>query len=278
MSKDLYSDYKKLLIEQNFKTKNYSKIFDEYFRALKCQAKNCNEGKIFKKIFFHLLTKHKKLLSLKKQNDELFFQILHDIKSPALAINTVLENSERNFLDDEIYRINQSMLLLIKNFLFIYSFESGYKDFSYTSFSPWEIILSQADLNRIYLDVNNIRLKFSVDRDIKIYTQKHAFERIFANLYSNSLKYSPKNSVIEIFFGLIEDNFTLRISNEISDELIFDDKNIFEKFNTQDDSNSLGLGLFICKRLSKKIGAKLQAKILKDKIAFELTIPKKLNI
>ena len=126
MSKDLYSDYKKLLIEQNFKTKNYSKIFDEYFRVLKCQAKNCNEGKIFKKIFFHLLAKHKKLLSLKKQNDELFFQILHDIKSPALAINTVLENSERNFLDDEIYRINQSMLLLIKNFLFIYSFESGY--------------------------------------------------------------------------------------------------------------------------------------------------------
>ena len=49
---------------------------------------------------------------------------------------------------------------------------------------------------------------------------------------------------------------------------------MFEEFNTQDKSTSFGLGLFISKRLAKRINSAISVKKHGEEITFELKMPK----
>ena len=104
MKDNFYRNFKKSFGEGSYNANIYCALSDAYLNSLKCKGTFCGKLSEFKKVFSYILGEYKKLLKQKNQNDEIFSQILHDIKSPMLGIKFALEESKRNKLEDEIYK------------------------------------------------------------------------------------------------------------------------------------------------------------------------------
>jgi len=102
-------------------------------------------------------------------------------------------------------------------------------------------------------------------------------EQVFANLISNSIKYSPANTTIKISAWRVDDDTLLiRVSNQgpgVSDEHL---ERIFDKFyrvTAADRVTGAGLGLSICKGIVEAHGGRIWAENLPDGFAFNFTLP-----
>lgn len=102
-------------------------------------------------------------------------------------------------------------------------------------------------------------------------------EQVFANLISNSVKYSPANTTIKINAGRMDDRTLLvQVSNQgpgVPEEHL---ERIFDKFyrvTAADRVTGAGLGLSICKGIVEAHGGRIWAENLPDGFAFNFTLP-----
>ena len=244
----------------------YTSLVDNYTALLKCGGKNCNGMSEIKKGFAYLADKYNSLLKLKNQNEEIFSQILHDIKSPLIGVKFALETKQRSELDNEIYKINIGVLDLISDFLLLYSFSEGYKKLSFSNFSPCDIIENQINMYNSFLKQKKLKVDFKKEYEGEIFSNRQIFSRIVSNLISNALKYSPGHTTA---------NFKLYCRDKT---VIFQTKNNINQICTKDKS-SFGLGHFIIKRLATRIDAAFcHHKTAQNKIIYEIKIPKRSKI
>lgn len=265
MENKFYQDLKRNFDEENFDYKVYLSMLDRHLDKLECHGDVCLRLSGVKKSFKYIFSKYKHLFKLKKQNDEIFSQILHDIKSPMLGIKYALENTQRSELDEEIYKINLGILDIIGDFLTLYTFNEGYVRLDYLLFSPQVSIKQVLSLYSPLIKSKKLELEFCVDSKLtEIYSNESVFKRIISNLISNAIKYSVQEG--KIIFDLKDkpNHFVFSITNSVQKDSQAGKK----------DENSYGLGLFITKRLTKRIKASLAVKKSKDKVTFILKVPK----
>ena len=274
MKSKFYQDLKKNFDSENLDTSVYSSLLDKHIDTLKCQGKDCMRLFGIKKSLEYIFLKYKNLSDLKKQNEEIFSQILHDIKSPMLGIKYALENSKRSELDDEIYKINTNILDMIKDFLLLYSFKDGFTCLSFEEFCPYELVRREVELYTPLFRSKNIKTLIKKDNDTLLCSNKSVFSRIVSNLLSNAIKYSPKDTQIEIKIKNKGNNIVVSVKNHTCVDFDDKDEKIFDKFNTKGAENSFGLGLFISKRLAKRINSTLRVKKTSKSVIFELIMPK----
>lgn len=261
MKNNFYSAIKEDFKREDFDVQKYTALMDDYTKSLECKGELCNNMKNIKQMFVYVLRKYKRLLSLKKQNEDIFSQILHDIKSPILGVKFALEGTKRSELEEEIYNINVNVLLVIQNFLTLYSFKDGFKslDFKYTN--PYELIKNELLLYDPLLRQKALKVDFDMQTCLKVCTSRAVFERIVSNLLSNAIKYAPYGSDIKIKFFDNEKNFIFKISNLLSD-------------TRTEPALSFGMGLAIVKRLARRIKSTVCTKRGKGEITFELKMLK----
>lgn len=99
----------------------------------------------------------------------------------------------------------------------------------------------------------------------QIFVDKDKFQQILTNLFENSAKYSPDNSVTKILVAECADNVEINVSNIGLPIASKDYKKIFEKFSRIDNPltrsvQGSGLGLFITKSLVEKMGGSICVK------------------
>jgi len=201
---------------------------------------------------------------IKPKNEDVFFQILHDIKSPALAIKFALENVKRTPLEDDIYDINAKILNLIEDFLTLYSFENAQTAICLNLLDLNTLIEDELSLFKYISDKKNIFINFiKSNRECVVSSKKHIISRIISNLIMNAIKYAKPNSVILLKLYENKQNVLISIVND------------FQKFAQPDSKfGSNGLGLIICKRLSSLIKAQISHKQVENKMIFEIILPK----
>ena len=96
----------------------------------------------------------------------------------------------------------------------------------------------------------------------KIFADKDKFQQIMTNLIENSAKYSPDSTTTKISATAIMDNVEIKVSN-IGIGINKDDyEKIFTKFSRIDNPltrkvQGSGLGLFITKNLTEKMGGSI---------------------
>ena len=157
----------------NIADNNYCKqLVDNYVTSLDCAGASCRGMNEIKKGFAYIVSKYKSLLKLKNQNEEIFSQILHDIKSPLLGVKYALEDKKRSELDDEIYKINLNALDLIGDFLLLYSFRDGYKKLNFYNFSPLIITTSYFEL----VNLDNSYNSFDSNMNILLFVVFNLFQ------------------------------------------------------------------------------------------------------
>lgn len=275
MKDNFYRNFKKSFGEGSYNANIYCALIDSYLNSLKCKGTFCGKLSEFKKVFSYILGEYKKLLKQKNQNDEIFSQILHDIKSPMLGIKFALEESKRNKLEDEIYKINSSVLNTIQDFLLLYSFKNGFSELDFENFSLYEAVIYEVELYTPLLKQKKMRTDFLQGcSHPDVCSNRSVFARIVSNLISNAIKYSPPGGIISFYIKQCGKFAFFDITNKLQPQHFADKDKMFEEFNTQDKSTSFGLGLFISKRLAKRINSTISVKKHGDEITFELKMPK----
>jgi len=194
---------------------------------------------------------------------KIFFDtVTHELKTPLTSIIGYSEMILENVVDDEEFklraitrihseseRLNTLVLEIIKISKGLSSIKDVYED---TNIS--EII------NQIISDLNikakkyNLKINSDIASEI-LCIKANKIKEVLINIIDNAIKYSTKDSVINILSYTTDDIYNIDVYNEVENPIPEDVYNqIFQPFIKSTNSNdeySTGLGLFLCNEIIK---------------------------
>jgi two-component system sensor histidine kinase KdpD len=219
-----------------------------------------------------------------KLKSSLLSSVSHELRTPLATIkasvtslrdNTVPWVSEARddllaAIEEETDHLNQ----LVGNLLNMTRIEAGALKPQRSWNSLSEIVAGV--LNRIRPQSHPIEVHFP--EELALVPVDYALmEQVFANLISNSLKYSPENTPVTVQArDLDEDTLLIQVINQGPPVPVEHLERIFDKFNrvtSADRITGTGLGLSICKGIVEAHGGRIWAENLPDGLAFNFTIP-----
>lgn len=182
---------------------------------------------------------------------------VHEIKTPISVSKLIIENNESevtNSIDEELDKIEN----YIEQALFYARSNNLEKDYIINKLNLKSTINKVIKRNMNALIEKNIKINL-FDLDYEVYSDSKWLEFIINQLIINSIKYMDKNNKILKIYGIKNKN---SISLSIEDNRIGINKKdiikVFEKGYTGTNGRifgkSTGIGLYLCKTLSEKLG------------------------
>lgn len=224
-----------------------------------------------------------------KNYEDFISTVSHELRTPLTSIRgfsqTMLSSWDK--LDDEskkkflkiIEEQSNRLINLVENMLSVTKLQSSDNSLIYkeTDVKPSintvvSIVKNQYPNHKFEIDINDKTPSILVDRD--------KFQQIMTNLIENGAKYSDENSVIKIKSGFC-DNCEF-VSIQVTDTGIGikeeDYEKIFTKFSRIDNPltrkvQGSGLGLYITKSLTEKMGGKISVSSRDKETTFEVKLP-----
>lgn len=207
-----------------------------------------------------LKDKNKKLKAINSFKNDIISAISHEFKNPISIINgyidTIMENeldekTQKRFLE-KIHKNSHRLSELLDRLYLVTKLKN--KNITPT-FTEFRLDKAIKDL------IDNERVEFNL-APTTVYADKELIEIAVSNLISNALKYSNDKvtvnldakylEVIDRGIGIDEDKIALITKK-------------FYRISKNDWDNSLGLGLYIVKKILKMHGTKLEIKSEKEK-------------
>lgn len=215
--------------------------------------------------------------------------VSHELRTPLTSIRgfsqTMLSSWDK--LDDDnkkkflkiIEEQSNRLIKLVENMLSVTKLQSVNENFIYKETDIKPVI------NTVVSIVKNQYKDKSFEIDIDLHTptilvDRDRFQQIMTNLIENAAKYSDDNSTIFIKSGYC--NNCEFVSIKVSDTGIGiakeDYEKIFTKFSRIDNPltrkvQGSGLGLYITKNLTEKMGGKISVESSGNKTTFEVLFP-----
>jgi len=240
-----------------------------------------------------LKTINNKLETINVTKNKLFSIIAHDLKSPFNLIfgfsDLLLENhrqydeTKREQYIKIIENTAEQACKLLDNLLNWAIIQTEGFIFNPKEYSLDKILKEVTKLNKNNTEMKNIKLSYSLSKDINIYADYNMIEIILRNLISNAIKFTDKNGEVTINAEQDNDNVIISVSDTgigiENDRLekIFD---ISEKTSTVGTENEkgTGLGLILCKEFVEKHNGKIWIESeIKKGSKFIFSIPNKSN-
>lgn len=214
-----------------------------------------------------------------------FTNVSHDLRTPlTLIAEPVSQLNNANNLDNQ-----QKTLMKIadKNVKILQRLINQILDFRKFESNKLTLHLSEVDFNQMVSDWLESFHALAKKRDIKLHLEKPAqevnlaidvekIERVFFNLVSNAMKYSPDNSSITVKYFLDKNNLVLKVADNgegINEE---DIKHIFDRFFQVDRirPQGSGIGLSLAKAFVELHGGSISVESeLKKGSVFTVVIP-----
>lgn len=190
--------------------------------------------------------------------EDLMHMIVHDLKNP---LNLLLDLPE-SFSEEEKNVIQKQsvhkMLNLVMNILDVKKYEDTVPKITSKNFAVVDVWNKILDQHQFSISLKNISLAVNDTANIKVYADIELTERIFSNLISNAIKYTPRNGKISLNCEIQENFIKILISDTgvgIPKEKL---ANIFEKYvQTNEKEYSHGLGLAFCKLATEAHGGSI---------------------
>lgn len=206
-------------------------------------------------------------VALLEQRAEFIAMLAHDLKNPLLGMNRVLHafgaealgalNTEQKDLIAEMQASNNGLLELIQNMLELYKCDQNQftqakrMDFRLDELvsdfvRPWE---APARLQNVSLETDATRSRCVMNGD------RGALDRLFGNLMSNALKFTPEGGAVKILAecSAVPGRLRIEVTDSGSGMSEDDVKSLFGRFSrptsTSNYRYSSGLGLYVCKRI-----------------------------
>lgn len=227
------------------------------------------EADFLKNKNIELMHLNKKLKALHHDKNEFLGIAAHDLKNPLASIALISSTlklhydkySEEDFNKriDKIETASARMQEIVKHLLDIEAIESGKFSLNMKPQNILPVLKASIDGNEHLAVKKNIKLSYNLSlSDIICEIDSLALSEVFDNLISNSIKYSPFNSEVQI--EILEEEKNLKLNFKDNGEGIAKEQlpKLFKKFSTAgskttDGESSTGLGLSIVKKLVTKM-------------------------
>jgi two-component system sensor histidine kinase KdpD len=240
-----------------------------------------------------ILSETQKNIKLEIESERLRSNLLrsisHDLRSPLASIkgsiSTIIENGElisKETKDELLFGVNEDtewLIRLVENLLSMTRLEEGKLKIKKNMELVEEVVYEA--IQRSSKRLKEYKLKVTVPENLVMVPMDGSLiEQVLINLIDNALKFSPKESLIEVkAYEKGEDVVFEVIDNGIgiSKEIL---PHIFERFFTNgsaisDSSRGVGLGLAICKSIVEAHGGSINAcNRKKGGAAIRFNIPK----
>jgi two-component system sensor histidine kinase/response regulator len=239
-------------------------------------------------ITYRRLQKHKKLIRIQseeiaKQLQELIHQnkiqeqinhekhqlisvVSHDLKGPFNRIFALVQlmnmsgevNEEHKEYLSKIHQISVDGLSMVRNLLDNRKLEDHGFDMRLEEVNLASSINTLIKHYRSVAEKKNIQVYFESPQQAMVFADRHFVNRVFENLFSNALKFSPYEKNLSILFSEEEKFWCVTIKDEGPGFTEEDQKKMFVKFQRLSakptgGESSTGLGLWIVKTLVEKM-------------------------
>ncbi|HPO54961.1 MAG TPA: HAMP domain-containing sensor histidine kinase [Ignavibacteriaceae bacterium] len=238
-----------------------------------------------------LSKKNHELAELNKLKNQFIGMAAHDLRSPLgniLNFCEFIEEEPENLSSDQkefistIDSLATFMLNMVNELLDVTSIEQGEINLSKNDYDLITCINRVVYLNKSLADRKNIKINTpTFPQQLIVNIDKSKIEQVLTNLLTNAIKYSFPESIVDILIHQQADEVAVSIRDHgqgiKSDELRLLFKP-FQKTSTQATAGekSIGLGLFIVKRIVEAHGGKITAEsILNSGTTFTFTLPTK---
>ena len=214
-----------------------------------------------------------------------FTNISHDFRTPLTLIadpieqllaNRTLDGQPRQLL--ELMKKNVHILLrLVNQILDFRKVENGRMDLHLEPFDLLDSFRGWNDSFRMALLKKHIAFSFeaSPDTDFRMMADAEKMERIYFNLFSNAVKYTPENGKITVRLLKSEQNYSLSVFNSGSYISSTDVEAIFERFYQVDGHQAgTGIGLALVRAFVEMHGGNIAAHSDDKGTTFTVTFPK----
>jgi len=269
--------------EIDLSTPSYKKIYQVSSKPVKALGKKEEMGVV---TVLHDVTLEKEISKMK---DDFLHSITHDLRNPMTSIRGFLKflrdgmggpltDQQKNMLEI-MNRASVRLLSMINDILDIAKLEAGRLELTLSECDLKEMIKHVTELLQSQTQKKHINLITEIPENLsKITADPMLLERVFINLISNSIKFTPDSGKITV--KITEDENELKASIIDTGEGIpqeFLDK-IFDKFQqvTGQRKGGTGLGLTICKYIVDAHNGNIwvESKI-REGSKFIFTLPKK---
>ena len=182
--------------------------------------------------------------------------IVHDLKNPLGTILGFSKQQPSKFIMDNIFQSGRKMLNLILNILDVQKFEDTEVKLDLEEKSLHKVFSEAHDDVKILSNQKDVVIHNNIDKSIACKLDGPVIVRVFVNLLTNGIKYTPANGKITVSTENVGDNESQMVKILIADtgKGIPADQvdTVFEQFSQVEakDSggvSSTGLGLTFCK-------------------------------
>lgn len=205
------------------------------------------------------LAKEKQRLSLefaqkRTETDDYYTLWAHQIKTPIAAMRLLLQSNEGTLnreCEAELFKIEQYVEMVLG----FQRLESDSNDYVLKAYDIDGIIKTSVKKFSKQFILKKLTFNFS-ETHLKAVTDEKQLGFVIEQIISNALKYTPHGSI-----SVYGEGDNLCISDTGIGIAAEDLPRIFEKgytgYNGRTDKKSTGLGLYLCKRITDKLGHKL---------------------
>lgn len=214
-------------------------------REIKLKADNLKLQKIIADNVKDLKEQNEKILELSEFKEGLTSMIVHDLKNP---LNIILNSKNIN----TVMETAQEMNLLVMNILDVQKMENIQINLNLKHIQLQHALNSAVRSITYLLEQKSLTLKLNIYSGVFVKADEELLKRVFINLLTNAIKYSPNNEEIVINNEIIDDFVKITITDK-GTGIPKDKLNIvFEKFSQFKARNigrlkSTGIGLNFCK-------------------------------
>lgn len=238
-----------------------------------------------------LAKKNAELARLNEQKNQFLGIAAHDLRNPLEVILTysqfLIEEStgqstpEHLELVQAIRSSSEFMLHLVENLLDVAKIESGHLELERSWVDLGGLVERSVNLNRQLAGRRGIEIRLACPEGLpRMWIDAAQIEQVLNNLIGNAIKFSPRDSLIEVQVAEREDGVELAVCDNgpgiPADEL----NKLFRPFGRtrvrpNDGGKSTGLGLAIVKKVVEGHGGEIRVKSEEGKgTAFYVELPR----
>lgn len=215
--------------------------------------------------------RNKEVGDLVHEKQQLIGLVSHDLKGPfnrIFALIQLMELTNENLTEEQreylgkIHQIVADGLSMIRNLLDNRRLEDQGIDHTPENLNLSYAVGSLVKNYRTLAVKKKIQIHFEPPAQAVVLADKMYLNRIFENLISNALKFSPEGKNIFVLIEEAGDKFLVKVKDEGPGITKEDQKNLYRKFQRLSarptgGESTTGLGLSIVKALVEKMGSEI---------------------
>jgi len=203
-----------------------------------------------------------------------FSQWIHNMKTSSTVIGLACEKGmngdfDKNILKD-IEEENKKLEFNLENGLNVLRLDDFSKDYAIGEIPLYDMVSKVVNSKKRDFIYHGVFPKVKIDRELMVYTDLKWCSYMIEQIISNAIKYSPKNEnkLISISAERNQESISLVIEDQGVGMDKEDISRVFQPFFTGNNgrrySNSTGIGLYMVKKISKKLNHEVDIKSQKN--------------